>query len=347
MWRILLWMLVIGLSLSLIPAQAQDETLTLLTHDSFNVSESVLSAFETATGIKVQILRSGDAGTMLNQAILSKANPLGDVLFGVDNTFLGRALDADLFVAYESSLLETIPETFRLDPQNRVTPVDFGDVCLNYDKAYFEQADLPLPESLQDLTQPEYKGLLVVQNPATSSPGLAFLLATVAVFGETGEYTYLDFWRDLVTNEVLVTEGWEDAYFGQFTAGGGEGTRPLVVSYASSPPFTVDEETGKAATASIVADQTCFRQIEFVGILAGTPRLEAAQQFVDFMLSLPFQEDVPLQMYVFPVNPEADLPELFAAFAQLPEVPIAVDFEAINANREKWIQAWTETVLRS
>ncbi len=346
MWRIL-WVLVIGLSLSLIPAQAQDETLTLLTHDSFNVSESVLSAFETATGIKVQILRSGDAGTMLNQAILSKANPLGDVLYGVDNTFLGRALDADLFVAYESPLLETIPETFRLDPQNRVTPVDFGDVCLNYDKAYFEQAGLPLPESLRDLTQPEYKGLLVVQNPATSSPGLAFLLATVAVFGETGEYTYLDFWRDLVTNEVLVTEGWEDAYFGQFTAGGGEGTRPLVVSYASSPPFTVDEETGEAATASIVADQTCFRQIEFVGILAGTPQLEAAQQFVDFMLSLPFQEDVPLQMYVFPVNPEAELPELFAAFAQLPEVPIAVDFEAINANREKWIQAWTETVLRS
>ncbi len=341
-----LWpLLVLGFILH--PAQAQEQTLTLLTHDSFNVSEEVLAAFEAETGITVQILRSGDAGTMVNQAVLSKSNPLGDVLFGVDNTFLGRALDADLFVPYESPLLEQIPDVFRLDPENRVTPVDYGDVCLNYDKAYFEKAELPLPESLSDLTKPEYKGLLVVQNPATSSPGLAFLLATVAVFGETGDYTYMDFWADLVANDVLVTEGWEDAYFGQFTAGGGDGTRPLVVSYASSPPFTVDEKTGEAATASIVADMTCFRQIEFVGILAGTPRLEAAQQFVDFMLSPAFQEDVPLQMYVFPVHPEAALPEMFVQFAQLPEVPVVMDFDRINADREKWIQAWTEIVLRS
>jgi thiamine transport system substrate-binding protein len=327
-------------------AQAQETRITLVTHDSFNVSEGVLEAFENETGIFVDILRAGDAGQMVNQSVLSKENPLGDVMYGVDNTFLSRALDAELFVSYESPLLENVADDFQIDPEFRVTPVDYGDVCLNYDIAYFEDNDLALPESLQDLTKPEYEGLLVVENPATSSPGLAFLLATIDQFGMEGDYTYLNYWEDLVSNDVLVANDWESAYFGEFTAGGGEGTRPLVVSYASSPPFTVDTETGEATTGSIVADGTCFRQIEFVGILDGTENLEAAQQFVDFMLSVEFQEDMPLQMYVFPVNEEATLPEEFEEFAAIPENPVYMDVAEIDANREEWIQAWTEVVLR-
>ncbi|GIL12195.1 MAG: thiamine ABC transporter substrate-binding protein [Chloroflexota bacterium] len=342
------WLVVLLLfGLAAFPALAQDNNmLTLVTHDSFNVSESVLTAFEAETGIRVEILRGGDAGTVLNQSILSKSNPLGDVLFGVDNTFLGRALDEDLFVPYESPLLDSVPEALRLDAEFRVTPIDYGDVCLNYDIAYFEKNDLPLPASLQDLTRPEYRGLLVVQNPATSSPGLAFLLATVSVFGTEGDYTYLDFWADLVANDVLVTEGWEDAYFGQFTAGGGGGTRPLVVSYASSPPFTIQEETGQPTTGSITADDTCFRQIEFAGILRGSDNPEAAQMWIDFMLGPAFQEDLPMQMYVFPANQNAALPDEFAQFAAIPENPAVVPFEDINAGREEWIRAWTEVVLR-
>ncbi|MBI5666533.1 MAG: thiamine ABC transporter substrate-binding protein [Chloroflexi bacterium] len=333
-------------ALGFVPVLAQDDTLTLVTHDSFNVSEDVLAQFEQEAGVKVEILRSGDAGTMVNQSILSRENPLGDVMFGVDNTFLGRALAEDLFIPYESPLLEDVPDEFKLDEQNRVTPVDYGDVCLNYDIAYFEDNDLPLPESLHDLTKPDYRDLLVVENPATSSPGLAFLLATIVQFGTDGDYTWLDFWRDLVANDVYVSDDWSDAYFNQFTAGGGDGTRPLVVSYASSPPFTVDEDTGQPTTASIVADGMCFRQIEFVGILNGTDNLEAAQQFVDFLLGVPFQEDLPLQMFVFPVNPEAELPQDFQQFGAVPEKPATMDIDDINAHREEWIQAWTETVLR-
>src|SRR5690606_20739757 len=221
--------------LLIMPAAAQDDnTLTLVTHDSFNVSEDVLAAFESETGITVEILRSGDAGRMVNQSILSKSNPLGDVLFGIDNTFLSRALDNDLFLAYQSPALEGVPEEFILDPEYRVTPVDYGDVCLNYDVAYFEENGLALPESLDDLTDPAYKGLLVVENPATSSPGLAFLLATIGVYGTEGDYTYLDYWADLVENEVRVDDGWETAYYGSFSgSAGSEGSYPLVVSYAS------------------------------------------------------------------------------------------------------------------
>lgn len=343
-----LWMVLVALFLLAAPALAQNQTVTLtvVTHDSFNVTEDVLAKFERDNGITVKILRSGDAGKMVNQVILSKDNPLGDVMYGVDNTFLSRALKADLFVPYKSPLLDKVAQEFQVDDQNRVTPVDYGDVCLNYDIAYFDQHKLTLPAKLEDLTKPDYKGLLVVENPAISSPGLAFLLATVAHFGTTGDYTYLNFWADLVKNDALVVDDWSAAYETEFTAGGGNGSHPLVVSYASSPPFTIDKDTQKPTTGSIVADDMCFRQIEFVGILAGTQNQDAAQKFVDFMLSVPFQEDMPMQMYVFPVNQDAKLPDEFVKFAAIPEKPVTMDIADIDTHRDEWVQAWTEAVLR-
>lgn len=335
------------------PLAAQESSITLVTHDSFSISEDVLAQFTEETGISVEILRAGDAGLMVNQAVLTAANPLGDVMFGIDNTFLTRAFTADVFLPYESPMLADVPENFILDDENRVTPVDFGDVCLNYDIQFFEESGLALPETLLDLTKPEYRGLLVTPNPALSSPGLAFLAATAAVFGDSDDddgYTYLDFWQELVANEVFVSEGWTDAYYGQFSgSAGSEGDRPLVVSYASSPPAEVyfaEDAEAPAPTAAITAPDTCFRQIEFAGILNGTDNVEAAQQFIDFVLSKAFQEDMPLNMFVFPVIADAVLPDVFAEYASIPEQPVLVDADMIDANRDRWIQEWTETVLR-
>jgi len=342
-------MLLLGMSFLLFnSAAAQQDTVVLVAHDSFSISEEVLQAFEDETGIRVQILLAGDAGTLVNQAILSRNNPLGDVLFGVDNTFLGRALENDIFAVYESPLLAAVPDEFKLDAQNRVTPIDFSDVCLNYDAAYFAENDLPLPQSLGDLTAPIYQSLLVVQNPATSSPGLAFLLATIAGFGTEGDYTYLDFWADLAENDVLVTENWTSAYYGEFS-GASAGKRPLVVSYASSPPAEVifaDPPVQEAPTGSLVGDGMCFRQVEFAGVLRRAKNPAAAQQLIDFMLSQTFQEDVPLQMFVFPVNPDAVLPPEFVEYAQLSANPATLSIEEIDAQRSSWIEAWSETVLR-
>lgn len=345
------------LTLLVIPALAQDdgETLVLVTYDSFAISEEVQERFEEETGITLEILRLTDAGAMVNQAILSRNNPLGDVLYGVDNTFLSRAFNNDLFISYQSPMLEFVPDALQLEEDDfRATPVTFGDVCLNYDIAYFAENDLPLPQSLRDLTDPIYNQLLVVENPASSSPGLAFLLATIAEFGDgseddDSEYTYLDFWTELVENDVLVLDGWSEAYFGAFSAVSEDGEYPLVVSYASSPPAEVlfaEEDLEEAPTGAIVANGTCFRQVEYVGILHGTGKEEAAQQLIDFMLGLEFQEDLPLQMFVFPVREDAELPEVFAEYAAIPENPATIDYDTIDANREDWIQDWTETVLR-
>ncbi len=321
-------------------------TLTVMTHDSFAISESVLAAFEQASNIDVTFLAGGDTGAALNKAILSKGAPLADVFYGVDNTFLSRALEAGIFEPYESPMLANVSAEFRLDPQNRALPVDYGDVCINYDKAFFAKNDIPVPTTLGDLIRPEYYGLLAVENPATSSPGLSFLLATIAHFGPEN---YIGYWKELRANGLVVVNDWETAYYTNFSGSSGHGPQPMVVSYATSPAAEViyaDHPMDEAPTASILGPDTCFRQIEFVGILAGTRNRAAAEKFVDFMLSLPFQEDVPLQMFVLPVDEQAILPDAFYQFIEFPSQPATLSPDEIAANRERWIEEWTQAVLQ-
>ncbi len=327
--------------------EGERQTLVLASHDSFNVSEEVLQRFEEEQNVTLQFLALGDAGEALNKLILSKDAPLADLFFGVDNTFLSRALDADIFQPYAAPALEQIPDELEIDPEHRLLPVDVGYININADRNWFAEAGIPLPTTLDDLADPAYSGLLVVQNPATSSPGLAFLLATVSYFGEEG---YLDYWTALRANDVLVTNGWSDAYYEHFTVGsGGSGDRPLVVSYTTSPPadvlFASDDRT-EPASVNVNPTAGVFRQIEFVGILQGTEKVELAQALVDFMLSETFQADLPLQMFVYPALPTTPLPELFEQFAEQPADPVMLDPAYIDANREAWIAAWTDVMLR-
>jgi thiamine transport system substrate-binding protein len=322
----------------------EKQRLTVMTHDSFDISDEVLASFEKQENIEIQFLKAGDTGTAVNKAVLSRDEPLADVFYGVDNTFLSRALSEDIFEAYESPVLTEIPDVFKIDPLHRALPVDFGDVCLNYDIAYFEENNIDPPQGLQDLLKEEYKDLLVVQNPATSSPGLAFLFATIGHFSEEG---YLEFWQGLLDNNVRVVDDWETAYYSEFSRWGG--VYPIVVSYGSSPPFEMifaEEPMEEPPTGAIVSDGSCFRQIEFVGILKGSKNRDLAEKWVDFMLSKEFQEDIPLKMYVFPVNENAELDETFLKYLAVPEQPVYLDPEIIALNRENWIQAWTEIVLR-
>jgi len=322
-----------------------NRTLAVMTHDSFAVSESVLNAFEQSTGIQVDVLKSGDAGVALNKAILTKQAPLADVLYGVDNTFLTRALQENIYEPYNSPALASIPSEYRLDPQNRALPVDYGYVCINYDIAWFSARSLAVPQTLEDLVHPEYKGLLAVENPMTSSPGFAFLLSTVTHFGPNG---FVDYWKSLKANQVAIADGWETAYYTDFSGASGKGPQPLVVSYSTSPAYEMiyaDPPRSDPPTASLDGPDTCFRQIEFVGILAGTPNRALAEKFVDFMLDSSFQEDIPLQMGMFPVKTQAKVPEAFVQYAPIPSRPAILAPEEITAHREEWLNLWKETML--
>jgi thiamine transport system substrate-binding protein len=316
---------------------ATPETLRLMAHDSFagSVNEETFARFTEATGIEVEMIAAGDAGSMVNQAALSKDNPLADVLFGVDDTFLSRALDEEIFVEHASPALEDVGDEF-IPETALVTPIDYGDVCINYDKSWVKDTGTPVPSELDQLREPRYAGALTVEHPATSSPGLAFVLATI---DEYGEDAWLEFWSDLEAGGVSVVPDWDTAYYSDFTPYGGDS--PMVVSYASSPPAEVifaTEPIDEAPTG--VVEAGCYRQVEYAGILAGTDYPEAAGQLIDFMLSVEFQETVPLTWFVFPVNETAELPPEFVEHTTIPADPARLEPATIAENRDRWIDEW-------
>ncbi|KOV66156.1 ABC transporter substrate-binding protein [Streptomyces sp. MMG1121] len=330
-------------------SSADSKTVTLVSHDSWAVSKSVLQDFEKQSGYHVKVLKDGDAGQAVNKAILTKDNPQGDVFFGVDNTLLSRALDNGLFQPYQAKGLDQVGAAYQLDQgEHRVTPVDYGDICVNYDKAYFSKHKLTPPQSFADLAKPEYKNLLVTENAATSSPGLGFLLGSAAQFGDKG---WPEYWKKLQANGVKVVDGWEQAYYQEFS-GSSEGKkaggdRPLVVSYASSPPAEVIYAKKRPSTAPTgVASGTCFRQIEFAGLLSNARNTKGAKAFIDFLVSKEFQEDMPLNMYVYPVLKGAKVPAEFTEYGPAAQHPETMAPGKIAANRDQWVKSWTSLVLK-
>ncbi|MCA5894251.1 thiamine ABC transporter substrate-binding protein [Isoptericola sp. NEAU-Y5] len=320
---------------------AEEDVVTLVTHDSFAVSDEVLAAFEKTSGLTVEQVAPGDAGTLVNQLVLTKDSPLGDVVYGVDNSFASRAVDAGVFEPYQPEGLA--PEVAAYAPDDlagTLTPIDVGDVCLNLDDGWFEEHDVPPPTTLDDLTDPAYADLTVVTNPATSSPGLAFLLATVGAYGEDGFEAY---WADLRDNGLKVAESWEDAYYVDFSGAGEGGQRPIALSYATSPAFTVSEDGATSSTSAMLG--TCFRQVEYAGVLAGTDHPDGARQLVDFLASEPFQADVPGQMYMYPADPDVELPADWQQFAPLADEPYEVPPAQVAEHRDDWIERWTATVV--
>ncbi len=330
------------------PADPQEASvLNVMTHDSFDITADLLTKFENDNNVKVNIIKAGDTGSALNRLILTSTTGASeaDVFYGLDNTFLSRALENDLFEPYEAPALAKIDKSFKLDPKNGALPIDYGDVCINYDKAWFAEKGLALPDSLEALADPNYKGLLAVENPSTSSPGMAFMMATIAHFGEEA---WLDWWKQMKDNDVAITSDWETAYYTNFSGSSGKGPQSMVVSYASSPAAELiyaETKLEESPTASIVANDACWRQIEFAGILKGTKQRAMAEKFIDFLLSKDFQEDVPMQMFVFPVLPEAQLPEGFVKGSQIPEKPATLDPAVIAANRDAWVEQWVKLML--
>ncbi|MFI5674581.1 thiamine ABC transporter substrate-binding protein [Streptomyces cellulosae] len=325
------------------------KTVTLVSHDSWAVSKNVLAAFEKQSGYKVRVLKDGDAGQAVNKAILTKDNPQGDVFFGVDNTLLSRALDNGLFQSYEAKGSDQVLPEYRVDQdKHRVTPIDTGDICVNYDKAYFSKHDLTPPTSFDDLVKPAYKNLLVTENAATSSPGLGFLLGTAAKYGDDN---WQDYWKKLKANGVKVVDGWEQAYNEEFSGSAGgkkaKADRPLVVSYASSPPAEVIYADPKPKTAPTgVATGTCFRQTEYAGLLSNAKNTKGGKAFLDFLLTKRFQEDMPLNMFVYPVRKGAQVPEEFVKFGPQAKKPQTMAPDRIADHRDQWVKSWTSLVLK-
>ena len=331
---------------SSIVTNSEDEvTLTLLAYDSFTPSPNILDDFTTQTGIKVKIALGGDAGELVTKAGLTSGNPEADVLWGVDNTLLSRAVTTKIFTPYKSKNIDDLDESARkLVPNFDATPVDTGDVCINYDIKWFADRKIAPPLTLRALTSASYANLLVVPSPVSSSPGLAFMLATIAEFGLSG---WNEYWEQLKQNGLLVVDGWNEAYYTEFSGSSGKGQRPIVVSYGSSPPAEMIFANPRPTTApTAVAALTCFRQVEFAGVLRGTKHEREAQLLIDFLTDVKFQENLPLTLFVYPVNKNAKLPEDFLKYSLRPESPLQLDPDLIANNLLNWLETFTNIVLR-
>jgi len=315
--------------------------LRVMTHSSFDLPKDLLARFEQEAGVSLQIVKGGDAGEMLNKLILTRARPVADVVYGIDNTLLPRALaarvlDSHVGPAARREASATLP--------GALVPVDYGYVNLNIDKAWFDQKGLALPQSLQDLTRPAYRNLLVVQNPATSSPGQAFMLATIAGLGEEAAF---DWWARMRANGVKVVKGWSEAYYTEFSRNGG--TRPIVVSYATSPAAEVyysEKKISEPPTANLFLKGAVYRQVEGVGLVrGGNPAVrEAAGRFIEFMRSVEVQQALQTSMWMYPVEPGVARDPVMQHAAE----PAA--FESLTPEQlgqaAKWQQRWTRVVLK-
>lgn len=330
----------VALSVLAAPSMAQAaEKLRVMVHSSFEIPKPLLAQFEKQNNIKLAIIKGGDAGEMLNKLILTRAKPVADVVFGIDNTLVSKALGANV-------LEDSLPQA-KDDSQGglgaAVAAVDYGFVTLNYDKAALAKSSVALPKSLQDLTLPAYKNWLVVPNPATSSPGYAFLLATISSMGEENAFAW---WAQMRTNGVKVVKGWTEAYYTEFTHN--KGSRPLVVSYATSPAaevFFSKKKITESPTGNLFLKGGVFRQVEGVALIKGGGQRDAALKFVDFMRSPPVQEALQTNMWMYPVQANTSRAEVMRHAVEPVEFETP-DVQLVATKGADWVARWTKVVLK-
>ena len=313
------------------------DEVVLVTHDSFKLPGKLRRAFEKESGYELEIREVGDAGTLTNELILTKDSPLGDVAFGVDNTFASRALEEGVFAPHEfDAPAGVVDHALPGDDEHALTPVDNANVCVNVDDTWFAKEGIAPPKNLDDLTDPTYRDLFVTPAATTSSPGMAFLLTTIAAYGDD----WPDYWEDLLANGATITKGWEDAYYVDFSFS--DGKRPIVLSYDSSPAFTVAD--GKSTTSALL--DTCFEQVEYAGLVDGADNPEGGKELIEFLVSPEVQAALPESMFVFPVAEGVELPTEWAKFAEQPSDPYEVDPADVAANRETWLREWSDVTSR-
>lgn len=329
--------LTMGLLMWVTSAGATTE-IRLAVHDSYDLPSHLLNQFEKEHQARVVIIKMGDANAMLNRLILTRGKyPLADAVFGLDNNNIYKAKEMGILAEQQPSSQPTdVALPYAL-------AIDFGFVTLNYDKKWFAQRRLALPKSLEDLTKPEYKDLLVIPNPGTSTPGLAFLLANIGGMGEEKAFAW---WAKMRQNGVKVTKGWSDAYYTEFSANGG--SRPIMVGYATSPAAEVFYSDGKLHTpnmGNLFLPAGSYLQIEGAAVLKGTQQADLAGKLVQYLQSQQVQESILTSMWVYPAVSGIEYYPIIL-HASVPKTHYAPQADRIAAHQKAWVARWIKTVLK-
>lgn len=313
--------------------ETNEQKLVIYTYDSFasdwGPAGIVIPPFEEKYGIEVDLKAAGDSGSVLSRVILEKEDPKADLIIGIDNNMLAKALSEEVLEDYRPQNINKVPEHLIFDKSFHAIPFDYGFFAINYDS---QKIDVP-PSSLEDLTKNDFQDSLILMDPRTSSPGLGFLLWTISVYGDD----FTDYWKRLKPSILTITDGWDSGY-GLYTAG----EAPLVLSYTTSPPYHVEyEETDRYK--AVLFEEGNYMQIESMGIIRNAENRENAEKFIEYMLTADFQNAIPLTNFMMPVTDEADLPESFS-YAPVSETPLLIEAEKIEKNLEQWLEDWLETV---
>jgi thiamine transport system substrate-binding protein len=317
-------------------AGGSDPTVVTIVHNGYlYFPDDVLQAFEEESGLTVEFIAPGDSGPLVNALVLTKDHPLGDVVFGIDTTFASRAIDEGLFEDYTSGApAATDAAAYGIPGSSALTAIDYGDVCINVDHQWFAEQGTLEPVTLEDLIKPEYRGLLSVISPVEgSATAVAFLLATTVRYGDA----WPQYWTALVENDVHIVGSWSEAYDTDFSGSSEGGSYPLVVSYDSSPFGSVGED-GVATTGML--PETCFRVVEYAGVLANAANPEAAHKVIDWMLSDEVQASRPDYMWMYPVSGAVELSEEWAQYAPPSDDWMTLDPATIAANRDEYLRMW-------
>ena len=309
-----------------------EKVLVVYTYDAFPgvLEESIRERFNEK-GVELQLERFQDTGALFTQTLLEKDDPKADVIIGLDNTYLARAFDEELFQPYKPRELKLVSPGLLVDPEYRVVPFDFGSVALNYNSEMLPEP----PRSWDELLDPTYKNQIIIMNPATSSPGRNFLLFTIVEFGEEG---YLEFWKKLRPNILTVTPGWSEGY-GLYI----QGEAPIVLSYDTSPAYHMHYEKVDRYK-NLLFEGKAYAQIEVAGITMDAPHPEYARECIDHLISVEFQELIPLHQIMYPVHPDAELPEAFVRAKPATHI-VNMDEETVAAKFDVWLAQW-EAVMR-
>lgn len=334
-------------------------TLRILDHGAFAAFDSAAERFEELTGAEVEHVEEADTGSALNRAILDRGDPQFDVLYGVDNALLLKAVTEDVFQRYTPQLAPLVADEFvffgDLSAGWPATPVDHGYIALNMDhghEAFGEDQRNTTVENLFDVR--DHADLFVTQDPRTSTPGLGFLLVTIGVFGIDNAYDWEDYWDELLDGGALVTHDWGTAYERHFSGGYGQyteghlGDRPIVTSYTESPAVEVFFESFPADERADVLlthqnRPAVFHQVQTMGVLKGTENRAVAEAWIEFTLTTDFQDLAAPENAVYPVVAGVSVDDVYGDLDPEPGTfgTIGMDWRDIGANLDGWLAAWT------
>lgn len=334
----------------IIHSSSDDGTLTIVTYDIIALSDDMLEEFTNNTGYEINMIRTDDAGGILENLLLTKEAPQADLALGLDNTYLQTALDNCLLGPHSANVPDLDPLALTPYSGEMAVPFDQGYVCLNADIEALEENNVSFPSTLEELTGEQWKGRTAFPSPTTSSPGRAFMTATIDYFERQATMDAMTWWEAMADNDAIFTSGWTEAYETHYSGGygiwgeGHIGDAWLTVSYCHSPGVEAYYGGNYTISKAIDIDYASFHQVEYAAKVNGGGSSSAVDAFIEYLLSDEVNKNMPENNLMYSVLDNEDMPETdgYRYHSPIPSNPSEITAERIDVEMDGWLMDWRE-----